>query len=79
MIDLLKSGHINTALLCELALHPDFVKLLADIQIDVEGIAATQIQNLNTWVDVASAEIMEKYQPGGTTADGVLQADQTAL
>ena len=64
MIDLLKSGRIDTALLCELAAHPDFVKLLADIQIYVEGIAATQIQNLNAWVDVARAEIMEKYQPG---------------
>ena len=75
MIDLLKSGRINTALLCELALHPDFVKLLADIQIYVEGIAATQIQNLNAWVDVARAEIVEKYQPGehDKTA-GVLQA-----
>ena len=46
MIELLKSGRIDTALLCELAAHPDFVKLLADIQIYVEGIAATQIQNL---------------------------------
>ena len=64
MIELLKSGRIDTALLCELAAHPDFVKLLADIQIYVEGIAATQIQNLNAWVDVARAEIMEKYQPG---------------
>ena len=68
-------GRIDTALLCELAVHPDFVKLLADIQIYVEGIAATQIQNLNAWVDVARAEIMEKYQPGehDKTA-GVLQA-----
>ena len=41
IIDLLKSGRIDTALLCELAVHPDFVKLLADIQIYVEGIAAT--------------------------------------
>ena len=41
MIDLLKSGRIDTALLCELAAHPDFMKLLADIQIYVEGIAAT--------------------------------------
>ena len=64
MIDLLKSGRIDNALLCELAAHPDFVKLLADIQIYVEGIAAMQIQNLNAWVDVARAEIMEKYQPG---------------
>ena len=75
MIDLLKSVRIDTALLCELAEHTDFVKLLADIQIYVEGIAATQIQNLNVWVDVARAEIVEKYQPGehDKTA-GVLQA-----
>ena len=64
MIDILKSGRIDNALLCELAAHPDFVKLLADIQIYVEGIAAMQIQNLNAWVDVARAEIVEKYQPG---------------
>lgn len=64
MIDLLKSGRIDTALLCELATHKDFVKLLADIEIYVNGIAASQIQNLNTWVDVVRAEIMEKYQPG---------------
>lgn len=60
----MKNGRIDTALLCGLATHPDFVKLLAYIQIYVEGIAAMQIQNLNTWVDVAKAEIMEKYQPG---------------
>ena len=70
MIDLLKSGRVNNALLCELAAHPDFVKLLADIQIYIEGIAAMQIQNLNAWVDVARAEIVEKYQPG--------EHDQTA-
>ncbi len=64
MIDLLKSGRIDTALFCELATHKDFVKLLADIQIYVEGIATQQIHNLNAWVDVARAEIMEKYQPG---------------
>ena len=40
------------------------MKLLADIEIYVNGIATGQIQNLNAWVDVARAEIMEKYQPG---------------
>ena len=64
MIDVLKAGRVDTALLGELVAHPDFVKLLADIQIYVEGIAAMQIQNLNAWVDVARAEIVEKYQPG---------------
>ena len=47
MIELLKCGPIDTILLYELATHPDFVKLLADIQIYVEGIASIQIQNLN--------------------------------
>lgn len=64
MIDILKGGRVDTALLGELVAHPDFVKLLADIQIYVESIAAMQIQNLNAWVDVARAEIVEKYQPG---------------
>ncbi len=47
MIDLLKSGRVDNTLLCELASHSDFVKLLANIQIYVEGIAAMQVQNLN--------------------------------
>ena len=40
------------------------MKRLADIEIYVNGIATGQIQNLNAWVDVERAEIMEKYQPG---------------
>ena len=49
---------------CEMATHRDFVKLLGNIEIYVNGIAAGQIQNLNVLVDVVRAEIMEKYQPG---------------
>ena len=45
--EVLKERRVDTALLGELVAHPDFVKLLADIQIYVEGIAAMQIQNLN--------------------------------
>jgi len=33
MVDLLKSGKINNRLLCELALHPEFPKLIADLEI----------------------------------------------
>lgn len=46
MTELLKRGRIGTGLLCGSEARPDFVKLLAGIQIYVEGIAATQIQNL---------------------------------
>lgn len=63
MIELLKNGKINVRLLCELAAHKDFVKLLADIEIYVDGIAAMQIQNLNSTVDLARADIMERYHP----------------
>ena len=46
-----------------MAAHKDFAKLLADVEIYVDGIAAMQIQNLNAWVDAARNEIIEKYQP----------------
>jgi transcriptional regulator with XRE-family HTH domain len=63
MITLLKSGKINTRLLCEMAAHRDFLKLLSDIEIYVDGIASMQVKNLNALVDMARVEIMEKYHP----------------
>lgn len=63
MITLLKEGKINTRLLCELATHKDFPKLLADIEIYVDRIASMQIDNLNAIVDVARQEILSRYQP----------------
>lgn len=43
MIDLLKNERINTPLLCELLMHKNSVKLLADIEIYVAGMAAAPI------------------------------------
>ena len=39
MIELLKSGLVDNSLLCELAAHPDFPRLMADLEIYVNGIA----------------------------------------
>jgi transcriptional regulator with XRE-family HTH domain len=64
MVALLKSGRINNRLLCELATHKDFIKLLADVEIYVDGIATMQIQNLNSLVDTVRHEIIERYRPG---------------
>ncbi|WRS28488.1 helix-turn-helix transcriptional regulator [Oscillospiraceae bacterium MB08-C2-2] len=64
MIELLKSGNINTRLLCEMAGHKDFVKLLAYIEIYVDGIASMQVQNLNAYVNLARDTIEKKYRPG---------------
>lgn len=63
MLELLKSGRINHRLLCELATHKDFPKLLADIEIYVDRIAAMQIDTLNAVVDIARQEILNRYQP----------------
>ena len=63
MIALLKSGHLNNRLLCEVAEHQGFTKLLTDIEIFVDGIASMQLQSLNAVVDAARTSVMEKYEP----------------
>jgi hypothetical protein len=38
MIELLKSGQVDNSLLCELATHPNFPRLMADLEIYVNGV-----------------------------------------
>ena len=66
MIELLKSGRVDTSLLCELAVHPDFPRLMADLEIYVNGTAVKQVQSANAIVDIMSATIMKRYNPGLT-------------
>ena len=63
MIDFLKEGKINNRLLCEIVLHPDFPKLLADIEVYVDRIASMQIDTLNATVDAVRREVINKYHP----------------
>ena len=51
MIELLKSGRVDNSLLCELAAHPDFPRLMADLEIYVNGIAGIHLQSENAIVD----------------------------
>ena len=64
MIELLKSGLIDNSLLCELAVHPDFPRLMADLEIYVNGIAGKQVQSANAIVDAVSTTIMKQHNPG---------------
>lgn len=66
MIEFLKSRLVDNALLCELATHPDFPRLMADLEIYVNGIAAKQVQGANAIVDAVSATIMKQHNPGLT-------------
>ena len=66
MIELLKSGRVDNSLLCELAVHPDFPRLMADLEIYVNGVAVKQVQAANAIVDTMSATIMKQHNPGLT-------------
>ena len=66
MIELLKSGLVDNSLLCELATHPDFPRLMADLEIYVNGVAGKQVQSANAIVDAVSATIMKQQNPGLT-------------
>ena len=66
MIELLKSGLVDNSLLCELATHPDFPRLMADLEIYVNGVAGKQVQSANVIVDAVSARIMKQHNPGLT-------------
>ncbi len=63
MIEVLKEGRVDTALLGELVVHPDFVKLMADIEIYVNGTAVKQVQGANAIVDAMSATIVKQHNP----------------
>ena len=64
MIELLKSGRVDNPLLCELAVHTDFPRLMADLEIYVNGTAVKQVQSANAIVDIMSATIMKQHNPG---------------
>ena len=50
--------------MCELAVHPDFPRLMADLEIYVNGTAVKQVQSANAIVDIMSATIMKQHNPG---------------
>ena len=64
MIALLKSGKLNNRLLCEIATHKDFQRLIVDMEIFVDRIADMRINDMNTVLDATRRQVIEKYNPG---------------
>ena len=64
MIALLKSGKINNRLLCEMAAHKDFQRLMVDMEIFVDRIADMRIGDTNAVLEATRQQVMEKYNPG---------------
>jgi hypothetical protein len=66
MIKLLSSRKINTRLLCEIATHADFRKLLIDIEICVDRIAAMRLDDYNLSLEATRQMIDQQYSAGET-------------
>lgn len=64
MLDLLKSEKINNHLLCEMAVHPAFQRLMVDIEIYVDRIADMRVRDMNALIDASRQMLIEKYNPG---------------
>ena len=62
-VDVLSSGKVNNRLLSELISHPEFARLMADMEIYVDGVVSMQIRNLNSLLESARTAILEKYHP----------------
>ncbi len=58
-IELLENGKINNRLLCELITHPDFSRLLTDIEICMDRIADMHIKDMNYMLDQVRKEVQE--------------------
>jgi len=75
MIELLKSGRVDNSLLCELAVHPDFPRLMADLEIYVNGIAGKQVQSANAIVDAQLRQLIAAHIDDDSFCRYVIQQD----
>ena len=63
MLDMLKNRVFNNRLLCEMAAHKDFPRLMTDIKVYVDRIASMSIQQLDDYMDTIRAKVREGQRP----------------
>ena len=64
MVELLSSGKINNRLLCELATHPNFWRLMVDMEIFIDRIANMRVEQMNLVMDATRQTVLSKYALG---------------
>ena len=69
-IEMLKSGKVNNRLFCELVTHSEFPRLMADMEIYVDGMVSMQIQNLNALLESVERGQHPADLKGGTDQRG---------
>ena len=63
MLDMLKNRVFNNRLLCEMAAHKDFPRLMTDIEVYVDRIASMSIQQLDDYMDTIREKVQAGQQP----------------
>ena len=63
MVELLSSGRINNRLLCELATHPNFRRLMVDMEICIDRIANMRVEQMNLVMEATRQTVLSKYAP----------------
>lgn len=64
MVALLSSGTINNRLLCEIATHKNFRRLMTDMEIFVDRIADMRVEQMNLVLEATRQTVLSKYAPG---------------
>ena len=64
MVELLSSGRINNRLLCELATHPNFQRLMTDMEIFIDRIADMRVEQMNLILEAARQAVISSHAPG---------------
>lgn len=62
-LEVLKAGKFNAKLLSKVICHKDFERLMADMEIFVDGIASMQIDNLNSFMGTIRNTVQAQYHP----------------
>lgn len=63
MVELLSSGKINNRLLCELATHPNFLRLMVDMEIFIDRIADMRVNQMNLILEATRQTILKEHSP----------------
>jgi len=64
MVELLSSGRINNRLLCELATHPNFQRLMTDMEIFIDRIADMRVEQMDLILEATRQAVISSYAPG---------------
>ena len=64
MVELLSSGKINNRLLCELATHPNFQRLMTDMEIFIDRIADMRVEQMNLILEATRQTVISSHAPG---------------